>query len=79
MSQIVPVRQVIRFEELHRKNVLEIFPQAHVLDSYLPDLKDANKVDKRFFLTLVNTISPGFIDELTVELIQKRQRSQGTF
>lgn len=43
------------------------------MTEFLPEVQRLNKLDKAFFLNVVNTCFPYYIDELVVDLIKKKQ------
>ena len=50
------------FKELQMRRLFEYFADKDQLIKYLADYKAINKIDKYFFLNIINTIKTNFID-----------------
>ena len=55
------------------KIIYQRFNKKTLLDKYLPDYRNLSKVDKSFFLNIVNTLDLGAIHKKIVECIKRRQ------
>lgn len=54
------------------KNLFDNFDDKNLLKSYLPEYSTLNKIDKIFFLNILNTLRPNMIDRLIFDCIKKR-------
>ena len=49
------------------------FKDKVTLNSYLSMYKNSNKINKTFFLNIINTLKPNYIDDVVFDCIRKRQ------
>ena len=55
------------------KMLYKDFEDKETLNSYLPMYKNLNKIDKTYFLNIINTLKPNYIDDVVFDCIRKRQ------
>ena len=51
------------------KKLLNDFPKKQELFSYLPPFKDLNRIDKSFFLNIMNTIGNDYVNKRVFECL----------
>ena len=45
------------------KNLMNGFPKRQELEDYLPPYKNLTRIDKKFFLNIMNTIEDNYINQ----------------
>lgn len=52
-DEVIHVKEIIHFKELSIKNLLTTYPKWEQAMKYLPTLKNLEKIDKAYFLTVI--------------------------